>query len=202
MDQSDFAEELLHCLRYGKQGKRYSENVRQFSMAMSYYSPNAYRYLRSVFNDYLPHPRTMRGWLSSVDGSPGISSQALDSLKKKAEEYKSTGKNLLVSMMCDEMSIRKKVNYNSSKNNFTGYATCENQFNQEEGNQNKGLPEAKNSFVFMVVGEDFKIPVGYFLLNGLNGYERAALTHLVISKVNETGAKVIALTQVDSKYIK
>lgn len=171
-------------------------------MAMSYYSPNAYRYMRSVFHNHLPEPRTMRGWFSSVDGSPGINSQALDSLRKKAEEYKVNGKQLLVALMCDEMSIRKKVCYDRGKRKFVGFATCENQCNAEdtlaeENAENKGPPEAKNAFVFMVVGDDFKIPVSYFFLNGLNSYERASLTHLVIENVNETGAKVMSLTQVN-----
>lgn len=47
----------------------------------------------------------------------------------------------------------------------------------------------------MVVGENFKIPVAYYLLSGLNAYGAAAITQLVIEKVNETGAKVISLTQ-------
>lgn len=97
--------------------------------------------------------------------------------------------------MCDEMSIRKKVNYNSATRKFIGYATCENQCN-DQCNDIEEPPEAKNALVFMVVGSDFKIPVSYFLLNGLNSYERASLTHMVIKEVNETGAKVMSLTQV------
>lgn len=166
-------------------------------MAVSYYSPNAYRYLRSVFHNHLPHPRTIRGWLSSVDGSPGINSQALDSLKKKAAEYKAIGEPFLLGMQCDEISIKKKIDHDKRNHKFIGYATCENRSNITE---NEELPEAKNSLVFMVVGKDFKIPVAYFLLNGLQSYERASLTHLVIKEVNDTGAKVMALTQVNIIY--
>lgn len=109
------------------------------------------------------------------------------------------GRKLLVALMCDEMSIRKKVDYNRSKHNFIGYATCENRSTEED---NQGAPEAKNALVFMIVGEDFKIPVSYFLLKGLNSYERASLTHLVIKKVNDTGAKVMSLTRVKCTFKK
>lgn len=47
----------------------------------------------------------------------------------------------------------------------------------------------------MVVGENFKIPVAYYFISGLNSYGSAALTQLVIEAINNTGAKVISLTQ-------
>lgn len=164
-------------------------------MALSFYSPNAYRYIRYVFYNHLPAPRTIRAWLSSVDGSPGINSQALVTLQKKAEEYEAKGEQLLVAMMCDEMSTQKKIDWDHNKHKFIGYATCENQCTVPE---NEGPAEAKNALVFMVVGDDFKIPIAYFLLNGLNAYERAAMTQMIIKETNETGAKVISLTQVNS----
>lgn len=184
----------MHCLENGKPDKKYSENVRQFAMAIMYYSPNTYRYVRSVFNNNLPAPSTIRAWLSSVDGAPGINDQALDALRKKAEEYAERGEEFLINMMCDEMSIKTKMDWDDKKRKFIGYATCQNQCT---GQKEEEVPEAKNSLVFMVVGKDFKIPVAYFLLNGLNAYERASLIQLVIKATNETGAKVTSLTQVN-----
>lgn len=83
IQEMDFASEILDCLKYGRADKNYSENVRQFSIALSYYSPNAYRYIRSVFQRHLPDPRTMRLWMSSIDASPGITNEALKVLYKK-----------------------------------------------------------------------------------------------------------------------
>lgn len=88
-----FAAEILDCLKNGKPDQKYSENIRQFSIALSYYSPNAYRYVRSVFQNHLPEPRTMRAWLQSIDGSPGITTAALSTLEKKAKEYETNKKN-------------------------------------------------------------------------------------------------------------
>lgn len=106
--ETNFANEVLDCLQNSKPSLQYSENVRQFSIALFFYSPNAYRYIRSVFNNHLPNPRTMRSWLESVDSSPGVTKSSLDALKIKVEEYEANKKKLIIALMCDEMSIKKK----------------------------------------------------------------------------------------------
>jgi len=40
----------------------------------------------------------------------------------------------------------------------------------------------------------FKVPVGYFLIDGLGGTERANLVHQFLSKLHEVGITVISLT--------
>lgn len=47
----------------------------------------------------------------------------------------------------------------------------------------------------MAVGEDFKLPIAYFYLTGLNTLGRAAITQSVIKSVNRTGVRVISFTQ-------
>lgn len=111
----DVAAEVLDCLENGSPDKQYSDTIRQFSLAMSFYSPNAYRYLRSVFEKKLPGLSTIRQWSASVDGSPGITLEALETLKIKAEEYKTNKKQLYIALISDEMSIRKKVEWNNQK---------------------------------------------------------------------------------------
>lgn len=171
--------------------------MRQFCIALYYYSPNGYRYIRHVFHKNLPDPRTIRGWLQSVESGPGVTSTALDSLKLKAEEYKKFDKQLLVSLMKDEIYIKKKIDYNEVDHQFEGFVSCNdrNQSDELNENQQKRLPVAKTAMVYMAVGKDFKIPVAYFFLSGLNAYSSAALTQLVIKSINNTGAKVISLTQ-------
>lgn len=169
-------------------------------MALSYYSPNAYRYVRSVFNNHLPTVGTMRAWLSSVDASPGITAQALTTLERKAKEYEEDGRKLFIAMISDEMPIKKKVNWIDEKKKFSGFVTCKDHTNNQE-QQNEGLSVAKNALVFMAVGENFKIPVAYFLLTGLNALGRAALTQMSIKSVNDTGAQVVSLTQVHTEVL-
>jgi len=55
---------------------------------------------------------------------------------------------------------------------------------------------AKNAFVFMAVGINghWKIPIGYFLVAGLNGSERSNLLEQCLNLMSETGAKVHSVT--------
>lgn len=148
--------------------------------------------MRSVFRNHLPDPRTIREWLTSIDGSPGITIQSLKSLELKSKECEVNGKKLLIAMMADEMFIRKEVKWYENERRFGGFVTCRDGEVDEQG---KDLPIAKSVLVFMAVGEDFKLPIAYFYLTGLNTLGRAAITQSVIKSVNRTGARVISLTQ-------
>lgn len=53
---------------------------------------------------------------------------------------------------------------------------------------------AKDALVFLIVGPDFKLPIGYHLLNGLEAIDRAALTFECINRIEESGAIVISFT--------
>lgn len=90
--------------------------------------------------------------------------------------------------MSDEMSMRKQVLWDSHKKTFHGFST------EENSNSKKPKTISKDVLVFMAVGPDFKIPIAYFLLSGLQAIDRAALTREVITSVHDTGAKIISLT--------
>lgn len=193
--------DILDCLKYGSPTRKYSETVRQFCMGLQYLSPAAYRYCRRVFNKNMPALDTIKRWYRSIDGEPGITIPSLNILKGKAEEYKKEGEELTLALLCDEVSTAKSVEFDENKIEFSGFVTCENKTkynstkrkNKKEKKPNR-LDVAKDALVFMCVGKDFKIPVAYFFLCGLEAEERAALTQEVIRNVNETGAKVISLT--------
>lgn len=179
----------------GKSGPSYSEVVRQFAMGLSFRSSSGYDYVRSVFNNNLPERHTIQLWLNSIDGGPGISTEALAILSEKVKEYKSNGRQLLLAMISDEMHIAKKIGYNAGTKKFTGFVTCNNDNNSKKTKKIcDKLDVATNALVFMVAGDTFKLPVGYFFLAGLNSQNRAVLTKMVIKNVNDTGARVITLT--------
>lgn len=184
----------MDCLEYGRPDQKYSENIRQFSIALAFYSPRAYKYVRSVFQNHLPALHTIQAWLKSVNGSPGITSEAIAILEAKVKQCESEGKQLLLSMMSDEMHIKKKVGYNEENKEFTGFVSCND--NNKNNNVEYGvpLPVATNALVYMVVGDGFKLTIGYFLLSGLNAQSRAALTQLTIESVEKSGARVVSLT--------
>lgn len=53
---------------------------------------------------------------------------------------------------------------------------------------------AKDALVYMVVGSDFKLPIAYELLTGLESVDRAALTLRAIKSIEEAGARVMSFT--------
>lgn len=161
-------------------------------MGIEYCSPKAYRYVRKVFHNNLPAPETIRRWYKSIDGEPGITTESLNILKQKAEASAKDGKVILLTLMWDEVAIRKSSEWIESELKFSGFVSCANTKRRKtRGDQ---LDIAKDALVYMVVGDGFKIPVAYFLLRGLESLERAALTQEVIRHVNGTGARVISLT--------
>ena len=46
----------------------YSSELKSFALTLHFYSPQAYRYVRKVFDTCLSHPRTIRKWYQSVEG--------------------------------------------------------------------------------------------------------------------------------------
>lgn len=186
--------EVIECLVNGKTDHSFSENIRKFCLKQQYYSTAAYKSLRSFFNNNLPALRTFRMWYSSIDGSPGISGSALNILKEKADLYLAKNNHQLhVCLIYDEMSIRKELCYCNERQSFIGLSTVTNSSGHII-NENSELKLAKDAFVYMVVGPDFKLAIAYELLNGLESEDRAALTLRVVTSIEEAGARVISLT--------
>lgn len=186
--------EVIDCLVYGNKTK-YPESVRKFSMNQQYYSTAAYKSLRLFFNKNLPTIRTLQMWYTSVDGSPGISESALSILRERAESYLAeNGHKLHLAAVHDEMSIKKQLSYCNETQSFVGLSTVTNSAQHSPDEDASSLTLAKDALVIMVVGPDFKLPVAYELLNGLESADRAALTLRVIKAIEEVGAIVISLT--------
>lgn len=165
--------------------------MRLFCLTVHFYSPKAYDYIRSTFSLNLPSIRTIRLWYSSIDSSPGFTEGAFDVLQQKANEFKTEGKSLTVGLIFDEMAIRKHSQFDLSNKEYLGHI-------------NAGRPEcydvcsplAKEALVFMVsgIGSDFKIPIGYFLSNGLCSQEKSSLLDEAILKLTKIGVGVASIT--------
>lgn len=73
------------------------------------------------------------------------------------------------------MGIRKHIQWNAEKCGFDGFCTNSSTNNTRKAdNSDNNNSIAKDALVFMAVGSNFKIPVAYFLLNGLDGIEARA----------------------------
>lgn len=78
---------LLHerkCKMLGKQGVRYTNTMKDFSKTLYFYSPKAYAYVRKLFT--LPHPSTIRGWISSFKCEPGFLTEVFSFLKLEVKK--------------------------------------------------------------------------------------------------------------------
>lgn len=126
----------------------YKPCLRQFALSLHYYSPKAYNYVRYKFYNALPHPKTLAKWYRSVDGEPGISTEAIEAIKRRVHlvSYR-----LIGALMFDEMAIRQHVDY---KDKFVGYV---DHGARVECDTTK---IAKEALIFCVVciNQDWKLP--------------------------------------------
>ncbi|KAL3186990.1 hypothetical protein MRX96_026087 [Rhipicephalus microplus] len=181
---SDDIQQLL-CRVGNEQKGKYPPELRAFALTLHFYSPDAYEYVRSKFNEALPSQRTLRGWYKSIQGAPGFTAEAFTFLEKFAE---ARDEPFYCALIVDDMAIRKHVELVGDK--VVGYVDF------GTGLDDDGLPEAANACVFMIVGINvrFKMPVGYFLIDSLTGAERAELAKQCIEKLALVKAEVVSLT--------
>lgn len=158
---------------------------------MNFYSPRAYEYMRSVFNFNLPTIRTIRYWYSSINGSPGFTEEAFGVLRQRAELLKAEGKPLMINIIFDEMMTRKQSEWDASRKKFRGHITA-----GKPGEYETCSPLCKEALVLMATGiaEEFKIPIGYFLSNGLCAEEKFAIINEAIYRLNKIGVTVVSIT--------
>lgn len=180
--------ELLKRVKRGHTREKYPAALRTFALTLNFYSSKAYSYVRRTFNTSLPHPRTLRRWYSVVDGNPGFSKEAAVALRIKCQEHANEGKKLLCAMSFDEIAIRKHIEFRENK--FVGYVD----YGAELDNDN--LPVANEALTFMVtaVNGSWKLPIGYFLVNGVSAVEKCNLLREALKFTFDAGVEVISIT--------
>lgn len=160
-----------------KKYNTYPESIRKFSLQQQYYSMAAYQSLRLFFNKNLPSKRALQMWYGSVDGSSGISESSLDILRERSQAHLAQNNHPLHGhILWDEMAIKKYLAYSNETKSFQGFCTVTDSEDNSENGESSEAKLAKDALVWMVVGPDFKVPVAYELINGLNSTTRAALT--------------------------
>ncbi|EZA48371.1 THAP domain-containing protein [Ooceraea biroi] len=116
----------------------------------------------------------------------GINREALAFIKQRV---KNANHKLLGALMLDEMAIRQHIEYDGKQ--FVGYYDVGNNITNEE------CSIAKEALVFLVVGinELWKIPVAYFLINGINGEQKANLIIQCLSLLHDCGIHIKTVTR-------
>lgn len=194
--------EIIDCLITGIEHRnKYPEAVRQFCLSMNYKSPKAYAFLRETFNDHLPHPVTICSWYANSDlhTEPNtINEKCLDILKNKVDEKAKIGEKLICSIMFDEMSIRKHIQWSNSEHKFIGYYTGTKNDNVEpaQENQTKKSDVTNQALVFIVrgVNSDFQLPIAYHLITSLEANEKKKMVEELLEKVIDCGVVVSSIT--------
>lgn len=172
---------------------KYAEAVRKFSLNMRFLSPRAYEYLRTKFNDNLPHSSTIRKWfsLSSATGEGGFNEAAFETLKRIADDLKEQNQTICCSISFDEMAIRRHVQWQHAKKKFSGFVN----FSTKQ-NENDPLPVATHALVVLLNGINISItiPIAHFFITTLIGEEKAIFIGAVVKAVSEIGIRVVTIT--------
>ena len=172
----------------GKSSGAYPPELRSFAMTLQFYSSRAYNYVRETLKLALPHPRQIRSWYNGVNGDPGFTKAAFSAIEARATDNKAQGKETICAVMLDEMAIRRHVQY--AKGRYHGYVDV------GSGQFSDTTPLAKDALVMMAVSVNagWKIPLGYFLIDGMSGEERANLVSECFHKLHEAGVRAVSLT--------
>uniref|UniRef100_A0A2S2NZV2 THAP domain-containing protein 9 n=1 Tax=Schizaphis graminum TaxID=13262 RepID=A0A2S2NZV2_SCHGA len=176
---------LMHerkCKTLDKQGVRYTNTMKDFSKTLYFYSPKAYAYVRKLFT--LPHPSTIRSWISSFKCEPGFLTEVFLFLKLEVKDKTWLEDCCLI---FDSMSIRKQLTWEPSKGKYSG--------NVDFGDVES--PDlASEVLVFMVVSltKRFKCPIAFFYINKINSSLLSTLLTSAIKQLHEIGIRIWSVT--------
>lgn len=174
---------IFKDLQKDKKKFKFNCTIKKFALTLFSYSPKAYKYIRKVL-PALPHPRTLTKWLSTIEGNPGITAEAIASVKRKLEE---SNHPMLFTLMLDEMALKKQVQWDGKQH--VGFV------NLGANVDDDSLPVATNALVYLLVplNGNWKIPVAYYLTDGLKGKVLANLTKNILTYLHNNHINVLVL---------
>ena len=169
---------------------KYPEVLKAFAITLQFYSTKAYNYVRRTFHLALSHPSTIRRWYQSINGKPGFTQEAFHALFLKVQDAAKGNDAVICGLVIDEMAIRKHQEWDGDK--FIGFTDIGN----GTSDNNDCSPLASEAYVFMAVSlnSNWKVPLGYFLTDGLAASERANLVETGLLKLSDVGVKTVSLT--------
>ena len=111
-----------------------------------------------------------------------------DGSQARVESNAVNGRETLCVLMLDEMAVRRHVEHVNGK--YYGYVDV------GSGDVNDSTPVARDALVLMVVSVNgsWKLPIGYFLVDGMSGKERANLVTESLHRLHAVGVRTVSLT--------
>ena len=159
-------------------------NIKEFALTLDFYSPKAYRYIRSIIP--LPHPSLIREWSRNINCEPGFLGESFVVLEREAKQNVDNKDCCLV---LDAMAIRKQVQWEPATNKYSGF---------EDYGPTLKAPKvvASEALVFLLVGmrSHWKQPIGYFLTDKASAVVQASLINTALTKASAAGLKVWCVT--------
>lgn len=169
--------------------EKYPESVRSFSFNHHYLSVRGYESLRKYFNNNLPHPATIRSWYANCDLNvkPGVVEGCINILKMKHQELTAAGSGLVISLLFDEMHIRKMFQWCSSSKTMQGFLTI----GPSSGTYTEEMA-ANQVIVFMASGLNcnMQLPIAYHFIKSLDANMRMHVLLKVIDPIIDAGIKI------------
>lgn len=119
---------------------------------------------------------------------PGISETAIKIIKKKVEDKQQCGEKLICSIVFDEMSIKKNVQWAHPESKMLGFPTY--------GRKSGSNELAKQAIVYILNGlnENFHLPLCYHFIASLDGQQKKNLLLELLEKLVETGIVISSIT--------
>ena len=163
-------------------GRRYTQAIKQFALTLHYYSPQAYRYCRTIFA--LPDPSSIRNWLSSIDGKPGFMTDIIKAFGTLPHEYRDC------SLVIDSMSLRKQTLYDDVDGKYVGFCDFGGLIAEDPDTV------ASEALVFILVPlrGSTKYIVGYFLVDKVNARIQTELVKTALQLTANHGIRVRNIT--------
>lgn len=164
--------------------REYCPELRKFAVTLNFLSPRAYTYIRQQIDSALPHPSTISKWYKTIDCMPGFTAESFETIKQKTKD----GKKIYSALIIDSMAIRKIIEWDGTR--YFGYVDIGNGLTGDD------IPVAKEAIVFMLtsLNDNWKIPVGFFLVDGVTGNQLGTLVKQCITLLRECNVHLCFLT--------
>ncbi|NWX45392.1 THAP9 transposase, partial [Steatornis caripensis] len=197
-----FYADLPCALHSWTQMAEYSPEMRQFACILHLYHIKAYDYLRKIFP--LPHPYSLikqvfihsfihseciSSWLSNNEAAAGFSNDIFLRLQEKVERGEQA--YCYCALMVQDMSLQRQQEWDPQTQRLTGFVDLgAGVLDADEA------PLASEAIILMAVGisSPWTAPLGYFFVNSTTGHLLAQLLRQTISKLNNIGITVLAVT--------
>ena len=173
-------------LKVAPSGRRYPDEIKELALTLYFYSPKAYRYIRSIIP--LPNQSLIKKWSSSFKCEPGFIEEAFTSL---SDMISASPINKDCCLVIDAMSIRKQTLWDAENDQYSGFVD-----HGDKVQNNKSTKLASEALVFLLVGtrSTWKCPIAYFLADKMSAKDQAKLVSTSLEKAAKAGLKVWSVT--------